>query len=174
MIRPAAGLIASAEGESSEVPPHTPEEHPVAHTLNGPTLDPVTKELANGANFASVTTVFPSGRLQTHVIWVGLRDDKVVLNTEVHRAKHRNVEKDPRITVLIRDEQNPYRYAELRGEVTSTTTGPEARAHIDEVARKYTGDDYPPDNIKSERVILWITSHRQSIVDQKKGIGTED
>lgn len=146
----------------------------MAHTLDGPTLDPVTEELAHGANFASVTTVFPSGQLQTHVIWVGVLDGQVVLNTELHRAKHRNVEKDPRITVLIRDEGNPYRYAEVRGEVTSTTTGPEARSHIDEIARKYTGEDYPPDNIKSERVILRVTPQRQSVVDQKKGIGTED
>jgi hypothetical protein len=59
------------------------------------------------------------------------------------------------------------RYAEVRGEVTRTTTGPEAREHIDELSRKYNGADYPPDNIKSERVILWVTPQRQTIVDQK-------
>jgi PPOX class probable F420-dependent enzyme len=108
------------------------------------------------------------------MIWVGVRDGQVVLNTEVHRAKYRNVQKDPRITVLIRDEDNPYRYAEVRGEVDRTTTGPEAREHINELSRKYTGEDYPDENIKSERVIIWVTPHRQTIVDQKKNVGTED
>jgi PPOX class probable F420-dependent enzyme len=146
----------------------------MADTKNGPDLHPVTAELADGANFATVTTVFPSGQLQAHTIWVGLRDGQVVLNTEVHRAKHRNLQKDPRIAVVIRDESNPYRYAEVRGEVTRTTTGSEAREHIDELSRKYNGEDYPPDNIKSERVILWVTPHRQTIVDQKNDVGTED
>ncbi len=146
----------------------------MADTKNGPELHPVTAELAGGKNFAVVSTVFPSGQLQSHVIWVGVKDGQVVLNTETHRAKHQNVVKDPRITVLIRDESNPYRYAEVRGEVTRTTTGPEAREHIDEIARKFTGEDYPPDNIKSERVILWVTPHRQTIVDQAKDVGTED
>jgi hypothetical protein len=56
----------------------------------------------------------------------------------------------------------------VRGEVTRTTTGPEAREHIDELSRKYTGSDYPPDAVKSERVILWITPRRQTIIDQNK------
>jgi PPOX class probable F420-dependent enzyme len=146
----------------------------MADTANGPDLHPETKALAEGPNFAAVTTVFPSGALQTQTIWVGVKDGQLVLNTEVHRAKARNLEKDPRITVMIRDEENPYHYAEVRGEVTRTTTGPEARAHIDEVSRKYNGEDYPPDQIKSERVILWVTPHRQTIVDQGRGVGTED
>jgi hypothetical protein len=48
------------------------------------------------------------------------------------------------------------------------TTGPEAREHIQELSRKYTGNDYPPDAIKSERVILWVTPRRQTIIDQNK------
>jgi PPOX class probable F420-dependent enzyme len=88
----------------------------------------------------------------------------------VHRAKARNVARDPRITVLIRDENDPYRYAEVRGRVTDTTTGPEARAQVDELSQKYTGQPYPEENIKSERIILWITPERQTYIDQGKGL----
>lgn len=70
--------------------------------------------------------------------------------------------------MLIRDEHDPFRYAEVRGEVTRTTTGPEARKHIDEVAHQYLGTDYPPEGIKPERVILWVTPQRQTIVDQTR------
>ena len=52
--------------------------------------------------------------------------------------------------------------------MTGTTTGPEAREHIDELSRKYTGKDYPPDAIKSERVMLTVTPRRQTIIDQNK------
>jgi hypothetical protein len=40
--------------------------------------------------------------------------------------------------------------------------------------REHDGEDHPPDNIKSERVILRVTPHRQTIVDQKNDVGTED
>lgn len=134
-------------------------------TTSGPDLHPITEELAAGKNFAAVSTVLPSGQVQTQPMWVGLRDGKIVLNTETHRAKYRNLAQDPRITVLIRDEQNPYRYAEVRGRVSDTTTGRQAREHIDELAHKYIGAPYPAENIGSERVILWVTPERQSIQD---------
>lgn len=138
----------------------------MADTRNGPDLHPMTEELASGANFASVSTILPSGLIQTQVLWAGVKDGRLVLNTETHRKRYQNLQRDPRITVLIRDENDPYRYAEVRGEVTEFTTGDEARKHIDEVANKYTGGDYPPEAIKSERVILWITPERQTIIDQ--------
>jgi PPOX class probable F420-dependent enzyme len=140
----------------------------MADTKNGPELHPVTEELANGKNFAAVTTVLPSGRLQNQVLWVAVKDGALVLNTETHRRRYKNLQQNPRITVLIRDENDPYRYAEVRGRVERTTTGSEARKHIDEVANQYLGTDYPPEGIKSERVILWVTPERQTIIDQNK------
>jgi hypothetical protein len=87
-----------------------------------------------------------------------------VVNTEVHRQKFKNVERDPNVTLTIRDEQDPYRYAEARGEVVEVVRGQEARDHIDELSLKYNGEPYPPENIKSERVMLWIVPSRQTVV----------
>jgi PPOX class probable F420-dependent enzyme len=139
----------------------------MADTRNGPELHPMTEELATkGRNFAAVSTLLPSGLIQTQILWVGVKDGSLVINTETHRKRYENIQRDARITVLIRDEDDPYRYAEVRGRVERTTTGDEARQHIDELAQRYTGGDYPPEAIKSERVILWITPERQTIIDQ--------
>ena len=67
--------------------------------------------------------MLPSGNLQTQYIWVGTDGERVVVNTEVHRQKYKNVERDPNITLTIRDEQNPYRYAKVRGQVVGTVGG---------------------------------------------------
>lgn len=138
----------------------------MAQTSNEETLLPAVAELASGRNLAAVATIFPSGLIQNQIMWVGLRDGKIVLNTETHRKRFRNLRQDPRITVLIRDEQDPQRYAEVRGEVTETITGPEARAHINELSQKYGGFDFPDEAIKSERVILVVTPRRQAFIDQ--------
>jgi PPOX class probable F420-dependent enzyme len=142
----------------------------MAATKNGPELHPTTLELASGPNFGVITTVLPSGKLQNHYIWVGTDGERLVVNTEVHRQKFKNIERNPNVTLTIRDEQDPYRYAEARGEVVATVKGQEARDHIDELSQKYNGEPYPPEDIKSERVMVWIVPSRQTIV----GPGSEE
>ncbi len=136
----------------------------MAATKDGSELHPTTEELASGPNYGVITTVLPSGKLQNHYIWVGTDGERLVVNTEVHRQKFKNVERDPRVTLTIRDEQDPYRYAEARGEVVETVRGQEARDHIDELSEKYHGAPYDPNDIKSERVMLWIVPNRQTVV----------
>lgn len=115
-----------------------------------------------GRNFAAITTLASDGTPMTQPMWIDADDQHVLINTEVHRQKYRNVQRDPRVTVLIVDKKNPINYVEVRGEVVDTVTGPEARAHIDALAQKYAGVDTYPGPIKSERVILRIAPRRVS------------
>jgi PPOX class probable F420-dependent enzyme len=127
-------------------------------------LESGVRELAQGPNFAAFTVNLPSGRAMTHVVWVSPTDDgELLVNTEVHRAKFKAIEKDPRVTLAIWDVSNPYHFAEVRGRVAKTTTGPEARAHIDALSQKYNGSPYPDANITSERVILHIDPEIQHV-----------
>lgn len=119
------------------------------------------RELAKGANFAAITTLLPNGSPHLSVMWVDCDDDHILMNTEPHRRKFRNIERDPRVSVVIWDQQFPYRYAEVRGQVVDTLRGSEARAHIDSLSNKYTGQPYNEAMIQSERVILKIAPDRQ-------------
>ena len=113
-------------------------------------------ELAKGKNFATFTTMLPSGHPATQVMWVDCDDECVIINTEVHRQKFKNIEADPRVTVCIWEQENPYRYVEVRGQVVEIIRGQRARDHIDECAQLYFGRPYDPTIIKSERVLLRI------------------
>lgn len=125
-------------------------------------LDPTLKELARGKNFAALTTLLPDGQPQTQIMWVDATDDELLVNTEVGRQKYRNIRRDPRVTVTVFELENPYHYAEVRGRVTATVTGDEARRHLDSLSQKYHGTPYP-NPIASERVILRITPDRQLV-----------
>ena len=127
---------------------------------NGHELHPMVLELAREKNFATITTLLPDGHPQTQVMWVDADDEHVLINTEVHRQKYRNVERDPRVTVTIWDREDPYRFVEVRGEVVEEVRGQEARDHIDELSQKYRGGPYKT-RIKSERVVLRISPLRQ-------------
>ncbi|MGY9073765.1 MAG: PPOX class F420-dependent oxidoreductase [Acidimicrobiales bacterium] len=123
-------------------------------------INDAVRALAEGANFAAFTTMLPSGQPQTHVMWVGCDDEHLLINTEVHRRKFKNVEADPRVTLAIWNAENPYSFAEVRGRVVEMVTGPDALANINAMANKYTGADYAPE-IQSERVVLKIAPDRQ-------------
>jgi PPOX class probable F420-dependent enzyme len=124
-------------------------------------IEPEVKELAKGANFGSITTLRKDGSPTTSVMWVDADDDHILVNTEVHRAKYKNVQRDPRVSVVIW-ESDPNGYAEVRGRVVGEIREPEARAHIDELSQKYEG--HPFENpVVSERVILKIAPDSQRI-----------
>jgi PPOX class probable F420-dependent enzyme len=123
-------------------------------------LEPAIRDLARDTNFASLCVRLPNGQIANHVMWVDADDEHVLINTEVHRAKFKGMEADPNVTVMIWQRDDPYTYAEVRGVVTETVRGPEARAHIDALSQKYRGTPYTGE-IKSERVIVKIAPQRQ-------------
>lgn len=116
--------------------------------------------LAKSANVATVVTLMPDGRPQAQLRWIDTDGEVLLVNTEPQRQAARNVSRDPRITVLVRDESNAYDWAELRGRVVETVGGAEARAHIDELAHKYTGADYRMPIGPEGRIILRIAADR--------------
>lgn len=85
-----------------------------ATSRNGDELHQETVDLATGVDLGSTATVLPDGNLRTHQLRVHADGERPVVNTETRRKKHRNVERDPRVTLTIRDGENPYRYAEVR------------------------------------------------------------
>ena len=115
---------------------------------------------ASAANFAALSTLLPDGTPQTNVMWVDHDDDHLLLNTEVHRQKYRNIRRDPRVSVAIWKHDNPYSFVEVRGEVVGEVRGPEALAHIRALSKRYTGRDYTLSHITSERVILKVRPTR--------------
>ena len=125
-------------------------------------LEEGVRQLAKERNFAVLTTLLPDSQPMSHVMWIECDDEHVVINTETHRQKVKNIRRDPRVTVTIWDAGDPYRYAEVRGEVVETVAGPEARAHIDELSMKYNGHEYR-NQIQSERLILRIKPLRQRL-----------
>jgi len=105
-------------------------------------LDQDTVRLAKGKNLASVVTLMPSGQPQAQLTWIDTDGENILVNTEPQRQRGRNIRRDPRVTVLIHSDSDPWDWSEIRGHVTETIDGQKARDHIDELSRKYVGRDY--------------------------------
>ncbi len=64
-------------------------------------LDNKTIQMARDANYAALTTLFKDGTPQTHVMWVDTDGEHILINTEIHRVKYKNIKNDNRVTVMI-------------------------------------------------------------------------
>jgi PPOX class probable F420-dependent enzyme len=123
-------------------------------------LDEDTVRLAKGKNLATVVTLMPDGQPQALLTWVDTDGEHLLVNTEPQRQRARNIRRDPRITVLIHSDQDPWDWSEVRGRVVGTVEGAEAREHIDELSRKYVGTDYRNPIGPKGRVILKVAPEK--------------
>ena len=93
--------------------------------------------LLDEPEFAILATNGPSGHPQLSVVWLAREGDDLLVSTVKGRQKHRNVERDPRVSVLVYPKANPYSYVEIRGTATMTELG--GRELIDRLNHAYTG-----------------------------------
>lgn len=120
------------------------------------TLPEEVRKLFQEPNYAHIATLMPDGSPQVSAVWVGIDGDHILVNTAEGRAKPRNVRRDPRVAVSITQQDNPYSTASIRGRVVKITREG-ADTHIDQLAKKYLGQDrYPFRSAKEQRLILVI------------------
>lgn len=115
--------------------------------------DPAVRHLLE-RNHAVVSTLNEDGSVHSTVVWVNVEDGKVAFNSALGRRWPTNLERDPRITVLVYDESNPFEYVEMRGTVTANTEV--ADGHIDRLAKKYIGADTYPFRQRGERRVTFL------------------
>ena len=106
-----------------------------------------------------VTTLSPDGSPQSTVVWVDVDDEGPSVNTAYGRVKPRNLARDPRISLVVVDPQDPYRWVKINGTAELVDEG--ADEQIDRLSKKYTGRDvYTSREPGEKRVTVRITPER--------------
>lgn len=123
------------------------------------TLNSSVRALLDDVNPVVLGTVHPDGSPQTSVVWVARDGDELLVSTQDGRRKVRNIEADPRVSLIVYDREDPLVYAEIRG--TATVTEDAGRALAVALAEQYEGPgagqeylDLPPEVV---RVAIRIT-----------------
>jgi PPOX class probable F420-dependent enzyme len=119
--------------------------------------EPVIK-IIKDKNFAFLGTIMKDGRPQVSPIWIDIDDNNsiILFNTAQGRIKHKNISRDPRISLSLVDKNNPYSMVTIQGIVIEQTTIG-ADEHIDKLAKKYLNiDRYPSHSPSITRVICKI------------------
>jgi len=119
------------------------------------TLTDKQREFLQQPFVGEVTTLRGDGSPHTTVVWVDVDTDAVLFNTAVGRAKERHLRNDPRVSLIVVDPENAYKWVSLSGEAELTTEG--ADDEIDKLAKKYLGqDEYPWRNPEEQRITVVI------------------
>ena len=117
------------------------------------------REFLEHPYYASVTTVREDGSPHTTVVWVDVDTDEVLFNTAVGRAKERYLRKDPRVSLIVVDPEDSYRWVSVSGTAELDTEG--ADEEIDKLAKKYLGKDkYPWRKPEEQRINVRIRPDR--------------
>jgi PPOX class probable F420-dependent enzyme len=111
--------------------------------------------LRDNAYGGIVTTLREDGSPHTTVVWIDEEGGDVVFNTARGRAKDVNLQRDPRVSVLVLDPNDLHKWLSVSGSAEMTEEG--ADASIDHLAKKYLGvDEYPYRNAAEIRVIVRV------------------
>lgn len=119
-------------------------------------------EILEGKNFAYLATSMADGSPHVAPVWIDRSGDTILINTVPGRLKQKNVTRDPRVTISITQQKNPYRHLFIKGRVIEQTKEG-ALDHINRLSRKYLGKDYPWND--RNRIILKIVPEYAKILD---------
>ena len=89
-----------------------------------------------------IATTMADGSPQITQTWVDTDGEHILINSVQGYVKIRNIERDPRVAVVISNPANPSRYSQVRGRVIKMTTAG-AVDQIEQFAQKYLGTAYP-------------------------------
>ncbi|HUG16790.1 MAG TPA: PPOX class F420-dependent oxidoreductase [Thermomicrobiales bacterium] len=118
------------------------------------------RDLLDRPILVSLATIQPDGQPQVHPVWADLDGTHVRVNTAQGRRKHLNMQERPKVTVLVTDPDDAFRWMEIRGTVRKVATDG-ADAHIDKLARDYMGVEvYPNHRPDESRIICYVEPTR--------------
>ncbi len=119
-------------------------------------FSPEVSSVLDGRNFFHVATIGDDGSPHSVPVWMLREDDRLAFFTQSASRKYRNLQRDPRVSLSVVDEENPYRSVHIRGHVAETLEGDEALAVIDRISEKYIGTPFP----MRSGTVFWIEPER--------------
>lgn len=127
-------------------------------------LDPVYRQLLDEPVTAVIAVMGGDGRPWLTPVWFNYAGDKVLLNLAEHRRKTGCIRRNPQVTMLLMNPENPYHWVSLKAtaerevQEDDPAEGGRATETIDQSWTKYTGAEPPyglRDPAMDERRVLF-------------------
>jgi PPOX class probable F420-dependent enzyme len=124
------------------------------------------RDLLDG-QVASLATVGRNGFPQVTELWFLHDDGEIKLSLNTTRLKTRNLQRDPKCSLLLLDLANPYRYLEVRG--NARVEPDDDYEFASKLGAKYSADVREHDGPGESRVVVTIEPVNVYSVDLSGG-----
>lgn len=121
-------------------------ERKKAHSLAD--LDPIYRDLLDRPIVTTLAVIGPDGRPGLTPMWFDYEGDTILVNTASHRAKCGWIRKNPQLTCLLMNPDNPYHWVSIKCTVANEVPedgpdGARVTKQLDKIWTKYTGNEPP-------------------------------
>ena len=111
-------------------------------------LDPIYRDLLDRPITVTMAVIGPDGRPGLTPMWFDYEGDTILVNTASHRAKCDWIRKNPEISILMANPNNPYHWLSFKCTVANELheDGPDGERvtqQLDKIWTKYTGNEPP-------------------------------
>jgi PPOX class probable F420-dependent enzyme len=103
--------------------------------------------------FGSLGTIRPDDTVQVNPMWFEYDGEHVRFTHTSKRGKFRNLQRNPSMSLLLIDPDNPQSYVEARGELVEVIDDPEGDFYV-RLGRRYGDPDTAPPPDRADRVVL--------------------
>ena len=105
--------------------------------------------------FAHLGTERPNGEVQVNPMWYEFDPETQTIRFThtSKRAKFRNLQADPRMTLEMTDPENPLKYVEVRGRLVEVLPDPEGAMYV-RLGQRYGNPNEQAPADKADRVVL--------------------
>jgi PPOX class probable F420-dependent enzyme len=122
------------------------------------------RDLLDGPIIAALATLMPDGQPQVTPVWCSYDGTHIIVNATAERQKAKNMTERPRVTIMVFDPRNQFRWLEVRGVVEEITADGGGES-MNTLSLLYTGQpkrygiEAPPREV-SERLLYKIKPMR--------------
>ncbi|KQO05779.1 PPOX class F420-dependent oxidoreductase [Agreia sp. PsM10] len=118
-------------------------------------------ELLENANYGHLGTIRPDDTVQVNPMWF-LRDgDTLRFTHTTKRAKFRNLQHNPSMSLSVIDPENPFRYLEVRGRLIAVEPDPTGAFYV-VLGKRYGNAEQTPPPDSADRVVLVMSIEKST------------
>ena len=103
--------------------------------------------------FGALGTIRPDDTVQVNPMWFEFDGEHVRFTHTNKRGKFRNLQRNPSMSLMLIDPDNPQSYLELRGKLVETIDDRAGDFYV-RLGQRYGNPDQPPPPDKADRVVL--------------------
>jgi PPOX class probable F420-dependent enzyme len=105
------------------------------------TSEQVRSFISYGTRTAKVATVMKNGQPHVMPVWFVLDGLEIVFTTGANTVKGRNLQRDPRLALVVEDDEPPFAFVHVRGRVTLDEDLEDLLRFATAIGSRYMGED---------------------------------